>query len=79
MIIIYTQDETYIRNDADSAKRVLYSVYEEKLGAEAYTAVKNARNGTTYRKNGGPLIRVVTKEEAVKIREKESSIGMIKN
>ncbi len=43
MIIIYTQDETYIRNDADSAKSVLYSVYGEKLGAEAYAAVKDAQ------------------------------------
>ena len=47
MIIIYTQDETYIRNDADSAKSVLYSVYGDKLGSEAYAAVKDARNGTT--------------------------------
>ena len=79
MIIIYTQDETYIRNDADSAKKDLYSVYGDKLGLEAYVAVKDARNGTTYRKNGGPLIRVVTEEEAVKIREKEAAIGMMKD
>lgn len=46
---------------------------------EAYVAVKDARNGTTYRKNGGPLIRVVTEEEAVKIREKEAAIGMMKD
>ena len=78
MIIIYTQDETYIRNDADSAKEVLLTVYGEKLGSEAYAAVKDAGNGTTYRKNGGPLIRVVTMEEAVKIREKETAIGMMK-
>ena len=78
MIIIYTQDETYIKNDADSAKSILYSVYGEKLGAEAYAAVKDARNSTTYRKNGGPLIRIATGEEAVKIREKETAIGMMK-
>ena len=78
MIIIFTQDETYIRNDADSAKGVLNTVYGEKLGMEAYATVKGAGNGTTYRKNGGPLIRVVTKEEAVKIREKETDIGMMK-
>lgn len=78
MIIIYTQDETYIRNDADSAKDVLNSVYGEKLGMEAYAAVKDAGNSTTYRKNGGPLIRVVTKKEAIEIRKKETAIGMIK-
>lgn len=78
MIIIYTQEKTYIRNDADSAKDVLNTVYGEKLGMEAYAAVKDADNGTTYRKNGGPLIKVVTKEEAVKIREKETAIGMMK-
>ena len=77
MIIIYTQDETFIRKDADAAKGVLASVYGEKLGAEAYTAVKNAREGASYRKHGGPLIRVVSKEEATEIREKETAIGMM--
>lgn len=77
MIIIYTQDETIIRKDADAAKGVLASVYGEKLGAEAYAAVKNAREGTSYRKNGGPLVRVVSKEEAAEIREKETAIGMM--
>ena len=43
MIVIYAQDNTIIRNDADSAKSVLYSVYGEKLGAEAYAAVKDAQ------------------------------------
>ena len=78
MIVIYTQDETYIRNDADSAKDVLNTVYGEKLGLEAYTAVKDAQNGMTYRKNGGPLIKVVTKEEVIEILEKETAIGMMK-
>ena len=55
MIIIYTQDETYFRNDADLAKDVMLNVYGEKLGAEAYAVVNDARNGTTYRKNGGLL------------------------
>lgn len=77
MIIIYTQDETFIRKDADAAKGVLTSVYGEKLGAEAYTAVKNAREGASFRKNGGPLVRVVSKEEATEIREKEIAIGMM--
>ena len=55
MIVIYTQDETFIRNDEDAAKNVLLTVYGEKLDGEAYTAVKNARTGTSYRRNGGPL------------------------
>ncbi len=77
MIIIYTQDETYIRNDADAAKKILTSVYGEKLGEEAYSAVKDARIGTSYRKYGVPLVRVVTKEQAAEIREKEAAIGMM--
>lgn len=76
MIVIYTQDETYIRNDADAAKSVLYTVYGEKLGEEAYATVKKGRDGMSYRKNGGPLVRVVTEERAKEIREKETAIGM---
>ena len=76
MIIVYTQDETYIRDNADAAKSVLLSVYGEKLGEEAYATVKKGRNGTSYRKNGGPLVRVVTEEQAKEIREKENAIGM---
>ena len=45
MIVIYTQDKTYIRNHADTAKNVLLSVCGEKLGTEAYDTVKNAREG----------------------------------
>ena len=52
MIVIYTQDETYIRDDADAAKSILITVYGEKLGAEAYTAVKDAREGTSYLMKG---------------------------
>ena len=49
---------------------MLFSVYGEKLGTEAYDTVKNAREGASYRKNGGPLVRVVSKEKAAEIREK---------
>lgn len=77
MIVIYTQDETYIRDDADASRNILASVYGEKLGEEAYDAVKDARIGTSYRKYGGPLVCVVTKEQAAAIREKEVTIGMI--
>ena len=77
MIVIYTQDNTIIRNDADAAKGDLIDLYGEKLGAEAYTAIKNRRIGSAYRKLGGPLVRVVSAEDAEIIRAKESSIGMI--
>ena len=76
MIVIYTQDETIIRTDADAAKTDFFSVYGEKLGAEAYAAVKNAREGASYRKNGGPLIQVVSREKAGWIREKETAINL---
>lgn len=72
MIVIYTQDETIIRKDADAAKKDLIDLYGAKLGEEAYAAVKDARVGASYRKNGGPLVRVVTKEQAAEIREKET-------
>ena len=77
MIVIYTQDETIIKKDADSAKKALISVYGEKFGAEAYDVIRGARYGGTYRKNGGPLIKVVTKEQAKEILRKESVIGMM--
>ncbi len=78
MIVIYTQDATYIKNDADAAKTTLLAVYGEKLGMEAYATVKNAWEGVSYRKNGGPLVRVVMEEEKVtEIREKEMVIGMM--
>lgn len=77
MIIIYTQNETFIRNDAEDAKSILLSEYGHKLGLEAYSAVKNGREGMTYRKNGGPLVAVVSKEQCEIIREKEMAIGML--
>lgn len=77
MIVIYTQDETYIRNNADAAKDILTSVYGEKLGMEAYNTVKDGRIGTAYRKHGGPLVRVVAKEQAMEICKKEKTIGML--
>lgn len=77
MIIIYAQDKTYIRNDADAAKDVFISVYGEKIGKEAYSTMINAKTGMSYRKNGGPLIQIVTKEDAAVIREKETAIGMM--
>lgn len=77
MIVIYTQDTTYIRNDAATARRVLLKVYGEKLGEEAYRTINKARVGTAFRKNGGPLVRVVSKKDATEIRVKEVAIGMM--
>lgn len=77
MIVIYTQDETFIRVNADAAKDVLCSIYGEKLGLEAYKAVNRAPVGASYRKHGGPLVQVVSKEKAAVIREKETAIGMM--
>ena len=76
MIVIYTQDNTIIINDADAARGDLINLYGEKLGAEAYAAVKDAREGASYRKNGGPLVQVVSREKAEWIREKETAINL---
>ncbi len=77
MIVVYTQDATFIKKDPDVARDMIISIYGEKLGSEAYMALKNARPGTSWRKNGGPLLRVVTEKEADEIRKKEMTIGMI--
>lgn len=77
MVVIYTQDETIIRDNADAAKADLISVYGDKLGVEAYKAVDKAPNGASFRKNGGPLVQVVDKEKAEWIRAKETAIGMM--
>ena len=77
MIVIYTQDNTIIRKDADAARDDLVGLYGEKLGAEAYTAVKNGRVGAAYRKYGGPLVKAVSREDAEIIREKEATRGMM--
>lgn len=78
MVVIYTQDGTYIRKDVNSARNILIAVYGKKLGEEACDVLKYARNGMTYRKFGGPLVRVVTETEVLDIRSKESTIGMMR-
>lgn len=77
MIVIYTQDNTIIRNDADAAREDLIDLYGAKLGAEAYAAVRNGRIGSAYRKYGGPLVKIVSKEDALRIKEKEIVAGMM--
>ena len=74
MIVIYTQDNTIIKSDANAAREDLISLYGEKLGAEAYAAVKNGRIGAAYRKYGGPLVKVVSKEQAEFVKVKEAII-----
>ena len=77
MVIIYTQDQTYIRKDAEAAREALALAYGAKLGEEAYKAINKAPVGASYRANGGPLVQVVTKEKAEWIRRKEMAIGMM--
>lgn len=77
MIVIYTQDNTIIRKDADAVREDLISLYGEKLGMEAYVALKNGRIGSAYRKYGGPLVKVVSNVDAERIKEKEKAAGMM--
>ena len=77
MIVVYSQDRTYIAKDADSAKDILIMLYGCKLGREAYKTVKGARVGVSYRKNGGPLVRVVSPEMATEIQRKETAVGLM--
>ena len=74
MIVIYTQDETRIYNNAEEARGPLIEVYGEKLGLRAYEA---AIHGKAYRENGGALVKVVSAKEAQMIREREVAIGMM--
>ena len=47
------------------------------MGREAYETVKGARVGVSYRKNGGPLVRVVSPEMATEIQRKETAVGLM--
>ena len=77
IIVVYTQDRTYICQEGDDIRKTLISVYGEKLGNEAFHAVSKAPYGSMYRKDGGPLVQVVDNDMAEKIREKERSNGMM--
>lgn len=78
MIVIYTQEGTYIVQEGDEAKNQLRSIYGDKVGGEAYRVLDRAPEGSAYRKNGGPLAQVVNKKKAEEIREREIAIGMMK-
>lgn len=77
MVVIYDQEKTYMRKNIELAKNLLVSVYGEKLGKEAYDSLSNGRIGSSYRKFGGPLVKIVSEEEAEVIRRKEAEIGML--
>ncbi len=72
MIAIFSQDGTWIHNDADDAKDRLVELYGDRLGLMAFTCIKGAPVGASFRKNGGPLVQVVDKEKAAWILGKES-------
>lgn len=78
MIVIYDVEETIITEDGESARNELIRVYGEKLGKQAYEVVKDSKPGMHFRANGGPLVSVVSEEDAEWIWEKEREIGMIK-
>lgn len=76
MVVIYTQEKTIIRKDAEAARDELIGLYGEKFGTEAYRTVKSGSVGTSYRRYGGPLVKVISNENAEIIKEKESAIGI---
>lgn len=77
MLVVYTQERTVIVEEGDESRNQLKGIYGDKLGGEAYRVLNKAPVGSSYRKNGGPLIQVVTKELAEIIRERERAIGMM--
>lgn len=77
MIVIYSQDKTYIEENIENAKNILVEIYGIKLGSEAYSKLVNASIGTSYRKNGGPLVEVIDKEKAEWIKKKETQLGLM--
>ena len=46
------------------AKNDLISLYGKKLRTEAYQAIKSECIGASFRKHGGPLIRVISETDA---------------
>lgn len=77
MVVIFSQDRTWIHNNADDAKATLLQIYGSKLGMEAFNRIQHAPEGTSYRQSGGLLVQVVSKEKAAWIREKENALGMM--
>ena len=55
----------------------MISLYGKKLGTEAHQAIKSERIGASFRKYGGPLIRVISEADAEIILEKERSVEMM--
>lgn len=72
MIVIYTQDKTLTRKNADDAKDIFVFRLWGETWKRGISNSKQSPVGTAYRKNGGPLVQVVTKEKAEWIERKES-------
>lgn len=77
MVVIYAQEGTYLRSDMLDALDVLDEVYGPKLAQDAYNKLKDAPVGFSFRKNGGALVKIVSKQQAEEIRQKERAIGML--
>ena len=73
MIIIYDMDETYFSRNADEVKPLLLELYGNKFGEEAYDFLKKAPVGSSYRRYGGPLVKVVEKDEWFRAQELEKA------
>lgn len=71
MIIIYDMENTYFSKSSDEAKLLLLELYGNKLGEEAYAFLKKAPVGSSYRRHGGPLVKIVGEEEWLKALELE--------
>lgn len=77
MIIIYDQEHTYIEKSLSDAEKIIVDLYGNTIGNEAVEYLKAAPVGASWRKNGGPLVKVVSNTDAKIIEQKEKSIGMI--
>ena len=77
MIVIYTQDRTSIYEDIKAAETDIIGLYGAKFGTEACRILRDGRPGASFRRHGGPLIRIVSREEAEWVREKEKKAGML--
>ena len=76
MIVIYEQDGTYLFNSLEEGRKTIISLYGEKLGKEASTALAGGRTGTVFRRYGGPRIEIVSDADAERIRTRETAAGI---
>lgn len=78
MVVIYTQDETFIRNTLKDAEDILLDVYGSKFTQEILKTMDDRKVGASFRAKGGLLVRIVSSEDAQAIRKKEIEIGMMR-